>query len=64
MIESEDYEGEQCPNCESRDINGDTIESSSATEALRKVNCDECGATWTEIYVVSGYCNLEVPEKK
>ena len=42
--------GEVCPNCGGRDIDKSNI------------SCENCGATWTEVFHLTGFCDLEVVE--
>jgi len=63
-IKHEEYTGEKCPNCESEDINGDSLEPIGATQSSRKIDCENCGATWVEILEVVTFVDLEVPKKE
>jgi len=38
-----------CPICNSSNIKGDSMQS-DATSACQDINCDDCGAEWTDIY--------------
>ena len=53
------YNGDFCPNCGSEQITGDYIEPYDAHEAIRRIFCDDCDATWDEILTVSGFQDLE-----
>jgi hypothetical protein len=54
--------GERCPNCASSCIEGDSIEI-GGNGASQSIRCLECDATWVDVYVLSGYEFLEVPEE-
>ena len=60
MIESSEYQGDKCPNCESENIIGDSFDPDGYHSAYRNCDCSDCGATWTEIYEVAGYDNLSI----
>lgn len=53
-----EYDGTRCPKCGSDSINGDNIEPSGADAAYRNVDCNDCGATWTEELKVVGFDHL------
>jgi len=57
----EPYDGSKCPHCGSTDISGHEIDPEGADKAYRNVDCDECGATWTEILAVIGCDNVQPP---
>lgn len=52
-----------CPNCRSRDIESKSDIQSDGDTSTQSVECLDCGSTWVEIYNLSGYENLEVPNK-
>lgn len=52
-----------CPNCRSRDIESKSDIQSDGNTSTQGVECLDCGSTWVEIYNLSGYENLEVPNK-
>ena len=53
----------QCPNCRSKEVEGDSFEAGSR-DAWQEVKCLSCGASWLELYTLSGYDNLWVPGKE
>ena len=57
------YDGAKCPNCKSKDISGDYIDPVGADKAYRDVDCDACGASWTEELTVTGYDHLYLTDE-
>jgi hypothetical protein len=61
MLSPKEYaerQGAVCPVCGSKNIvagNGET-RSDIRTE---NIDCNGCGASWTDIFTLSGYDNLE-----
>lgn len=53
--------GCRCPACGDERIEGDPVEIMGGS-AYQDVTCTECGATWTDVYELTGYTNLEIPE--
>ena len=49
-----------CPKCQGTDlVKSKTVLQSEEYEGiLRKIECENCGATWDAIYRVGGYTNL------
>ena len=58
------YDGSKCPACNSESINGDEIEPEGASTAWRNCDCNDCGATWTEILKVTGFDNLSTANNR
>lgn len=53
-----------CPICQANDsTEGSSIEI-DCNVAYQDCNCLECGANWTDVYILSGYDNLEQPAKE
>lgn len=53
--------GAFCPACQSSDIEGGTFEADN-NYAWRRVKCLRCGASWNDVYKLTGYNNLMLPE--
>lgn len=41
--------GLQCPYCDSRDIEGGSMDF-EAGEIAQKISCHDCGEMWTDVY--------------
>lgn len=57
MKDSDTYreeEGLYCPQCESNDLEGGTLQL-HGVEVHQKVNCNDCDAWWEDVYRLSGY---------
>lgn len=50
--------GTKCPVCESTDIVGGSVEV-NAGSAWQKISCNDCDATWNDVYKLVGYAELE-----
>lgn len=46
--------GNVCPNCESCDIEGGSVEI-DGSEAWQKVHCHECEFAWIDVYQLTGF---------
>ena len=55
--------GTKCPNCESDQIEGDSIDVDGAV-ARQEMSCINCSSTWTDSWTRSGYYELVIPEAK
>lgn len=55
--------GVVCPACGGSDVSGDSVEI-DAGGASQSVSCDDCDATWVDVYKLTGYTDLEVPEQE
>lgn len=55
------YNGTQCPLCGGSDIVVDQPEFNGASAQLLSAenNCENCGATWTELFELMGFINLK-----
>ena len=53
------YDGTSCPNCEDDDIEGDAIDIDDGF-ATQGMWCNNCEATWTDVYKLQGYRDLEL----
>lgn len=56
--------GQICPHCGSSDLevvfgSRETLDKDETTEEVR---CDSCGSTWTDVFELKCYRDLEVPE--
>jgi hypothetical protein len=56
----EPYDGASCPNCKGKYITASGMEWDGT---YRECECNDCGATWHEIWQMIGYENLQVPEQ-
>jgi len=59
-----EYDGSKCPKCHCENINGGAIEPEGASTAYRNCDCNDCGATWTEILTVTGFDNLSTENNR
>lgn len=50
--------GTRCPCCGGAQLSGGFVEI-EAGAASQGISCDDCGAEWTDTYVLTGYRNLE-----
>ena len=60
-IPDEEYvakSGNFCPSCRSVDTEGGSFEV-GGKEAIQEVSCNECNATWNDVYKLVGYSDLE-----
>lgn len=55
--------GEICPACRGDNTRSFDGHFDSATAWEENV-CDDCGATWTTTYTLTGYTDLKIPEAK
>ena len=55
--------GKYCPNCQSESIVAGPAEVDGKM-AYTEVECEECHATWQEVFTLTGIDNLNVPEKQ
>lgn len=53
-------DGKHCPNCGSEKVFMQDIKSLDY-RIIRYCNCDDCNATWDEVFRIVGYENLETP---
>jgi|CXWL01.1.fsa_nt_gi hypothetical protein len=53
--------GTTCPSCGHDDPQGDSFTSGNGA-ASQEMSCPECGATWTDCYVLSGIVGLETAD--
>lgn len=47
-----------CPHCGSEDVEGGEV-NVDAGGAWQEVTCNECGATWNDVYKLTGFSELE-----
>ena len=52
--------GKYCPNCQSESIVAGPVEVDGRS-AHTEVECEECHATWQEVFTLTGIDNLNVP---
>jgi RNase P subunit RPR2 len=57
-----DIGGLHCPACRASSIDGHDWTVDSKGQATWKCTCNECGASWIDIYQLTGYANLELEE--
>lgn len=59
VMSSEKYVryGGSCPCCSSSDVDPET-NSVEEQKAYHGIGCNDCGASWTAIFTLSGYCDL------
>ena len=50
-------QGATCPLCGSYNINGAAFEADGSV-ITQEIGCDECGAAWTDIFTLSGICEV------
>ncbi len=55
--------GNHCPACENGDIKGGFVEVLTG-EAWQHITCNNCKASWHDIYTLTGYNNLKKGEEK
>jgi transposase-like protein len=59
---SDEYVGKldlQCPHCHSTNISGGEVNIDVGT-ATQEVTCDDCYATWLDVYHLAGYADLQI----
>lgn len=55
-------DGTVCPQCESKDLTATAEAEPSGVNMFTPIKCDSCGASWTDVYTLSGFENF-VPGK-
>ena len=50
--------GTRCPVCQSTRLDGGSVEI-DGTAASQEIWCMNCGASWTDIYTLTGYTDLD-----
>lgn len=53
-----EHGGQHCPACKSSNVKSGQMEVDGAS-AYAEVECGKCGATWQDIYRLSGIDNLK-----
>ena len=53
-----------CPNCGSPHINSEDGIDADGGCAWQNVYCEDCDARWQDVYTLTGYDNLVVPNGK
>lgn len=64
MMTEEEYvkkQGLYCPNCESYEITGGSL-NVYAELCYQNITCSVCGASWMDVYELTGYTEYEAPE--
>jgi hypothetical protein len=57
--------GHACPACGGRDLASGRIDIPGGVQYLtRLAECENCGATWTAVYELTGYEGLSVPTER
>lgn len=54
--------GYKCPVCESQNLTTHGNVECGDGGATDSIECLSCNATWTDVYVLTGYSKLEVPD--
>lgn len=54
----------RCPACQSVCMSGTGEREHSGDETTQRVFCEDCGAEWDDVYKLTGYDNLSLPEQK
>lgn len=54
-----DHDGDRCPKCSSPQISREPFDPRTYTKSH---DCNSCGATWDEYYILGGFMNLELQE--
>jgi predicted Zn finger-like uncharacterized protein len=54
----------KCPQCGSYKITADTLEVPDGDSTSRKVKCDDCRTTWTEVWEFIHIEAINVPEEE
>lgn len=54
-------QGSRCPNCRSTNLGGHDTDF-NADYVFNSVMCHHCGSSWTEIYKLQGYDDLDIPD--
>jgi len=49
-----ELKGNACPRCKSENIEGGQFDVEGG-KALQEVGCTDCGASWTDVYILVGY---------
>lgn len=65
MLTNEEYvkfKGIRCPNCRDNKVQATNYDKSGAEILLQDCQCSTCGATWVDVYTLTGYDNLEIKE--
>jgi hypothetical protein len=57
------YSGSRCPVCKTENIMGCGGIEVDGDTCSQEVMCNECEATWSDVYNLVGIDNLEVPEE-
>lgn len=52
--------GQHCPHCHATELTGESVEINNGT-AEQEMSCDVCGATWTDVYALTGFKDLDAP---
>ena len=54
------HDGLRCPNCRERAVESRGNVQLDGPGGCLPVECTSCGATWSEGYDLTGYCNLQL----
>jgi hypothetical protein len=55
--------GNSCPVCASDRLSGDRYQAKAVQTITQSVACHACGATWTAVYELTGYEQLDAPQE-
>ena len=50
--------GTNCPVCQSTQLEGSSVDIDGGA-ASQEIRCKTCGASWNDIYTLTGYTNLD-----
>lgn len=50
-----------CPVCKSRSLEGGEYDG-EGNRILQKIECLDCGSTWTDVYTLTGFMDLKIKE--
>lgn len=54
-------ESHRCLNCRSENIEGAFV-NVDAGGAAQDISCNDCGATWTDMYQLTDVANIDLPD--
>lgn len=63
-VEYVQHGGRKCPVCNSDDITTTSDIEVDGPHAWQAVACNHCNSEWTDTFVLSGYTNLSVGNKR
>ena len=54
------WNGRKCPACQSTNMTSGETQYPSTVEITQGMTCQSCGASWVELYKLTGYADLEL----